>query len=132
MAGAGGGSRRPGARGRGAAGHAAGGVGGSRQVFVRVKTARGRTASSQRWLERQLNDPFVAESKRLGYRSRAAFKLIQLNERFNFLRPGARVVDLGAAPGGWTQISVDRVWAPGRGLVVWLDICRSSRLPVPR
>lgn len=122
MAGAGGGSRRPGARGRGAAGHAAGGVGGSRQVFVRVKTARGRTASSQRWLERQLNDPFVAESKRLGYRSRAAFKLIQLNERFNFLRPGARVVDLGAAPGGWTQISVDRVGAPGRGLVVGLDI----------
>lgn len=122
MAGARGGSRRPGARGRAASGHAASGTGGSRQATVRVKTARGRTASSQRWLERQLNDPYVAESKRLGYRSRAAFKLLQLDERFKILKPGQRVVDLGAAPGGWTQIAVARVGAPGRGQVVGLDI----------
>lgn len=133
MAGAGGGGRRPGARGRAASGHAAGGVGGkggagrggvggSREVTVRVKTARGRTSSSQRWLERQLNDPYVVESKRQGYRSRAAFKIIQLDERFKFLRPGARVLDLGAAPGGWTQIAVARVGAPDRGTVVGLDI----------
>lgn len=137
MTGERGGGRRPGSRGRAASGHAAGGkgsggkgsggkggggVGGSRQATVRVKTARGRTASSQRWLERQLNDPYVAEAKRLGYRSRAAFKLIQLDDRFHILKPGARVVDLGAAPGGWTQIAVDRVGAPGRGQVVGLDI----------
>lgn len=127
MAGARGGGRRPGARGRAASGHAAGGrpsggTGGSRQATVRVKTARGRTASSQRWLERQLNDPYVAESKRLGYRSRAAFKLLQLDERFQFLKPGARVVDLGCAPGGWTQIAVARAGAPARGQVVGLDI----------
>ena len=127
MAGARDGGRRPGGRGRAASGHAAGGagaggVGGSRQATVRVKTARGRTASSQRWLQRQLNDPYVAESKRLGYRSRAAFKLIQLDERFKFLHTGQRVVDLGAAPGGWTQIAVARVGAPGRGQVVGLDI----------
>jgi 23S rRNA (uridine2552-2'-O)-methyltransferase len=93
---------------------------------VRVKTARGRTASSQRWLERQLNDPYVAESKRLGYRSRAAFKLLQLDDKYHFLKPGARVVDLGAAPGGWTQIAVARVGAAdkgarGGGQVVGLD-----------
>ncbi len=122
MAGARDSGRRPGGRGRAASGHAAGGVGGSRQVTVRVKTARGRTASSQRWLERQLNDPYVAESKRLGYRSRAAFKLLQLDERFKILHTGLRVVDLGAAPGGWTQIAVTRVGAPGRGQVVGLDI----------
>lgn len=149
MTGAGGGGRRPGARGRAASGHAAGGrkaggrndggrndggrnesgIGGSRQPTVRVKTARGRTASSQRWLERQLNDPYVAESKRLGYRSRAAFKLLQLDERFKILKPGARVVDLGAAPGGWTQVAVTRVGAPGRGQVVGLDILAVEPVP---
>ena len=122
MAGARDSGRRPGGRGRAATGHAAGGVGGSRQVTVRVKTARGRTASSQRWLERQLNDPYVAESKRLGYRSRAAFKLLQLDDRFKILQTGLRVVDLGAAPGGWTQIAVAKVGAPSRGQVVGLDI----------
>ncbi|WP_189989460.1 RlmE family RNA methyltransferase [Thalassobaculum fulvum] len=122
MTGARGSGRRPGARGRAASGHAAGGgTGGSRQATVRVKTARGRTASSQRWLERQLNDPYVAESKRLGYRSRAAFKLLQLDDKYHFLKPGARVVDLGAAPGGWTQIAVTRVGAPDKGQVVGLD-----------
>src|SRR5581483_9009866 len=85
-----------------------------RRATVRVKTARGRTVSSQRWLQRQLNDPYVAEAKKRGYRSRAAFKLLQLDDQFRFLKPGFRVVDLGAAPGGWTQVAVERV-RPGRG-----------------
>jgi 23S rRNA (uridine2552-2'-O)-methyltransferase len=90
---------------------------------VRVKTARGRTVSSQRWLQRQLNDPYVAEAKKRGYRSRAAFKLLQLDDQCRFLKPGARVVDLGAAPGGWTQVAVERV-KPGKGggVVVGLDL----------
>jgi 23S rRNA (uridine2552-2'-O)-methyltransferase len=90
---------------------------------VRVKTARGRTVSSQRWLQRQLNDPYVAEAKKRGYRSRAAFKLLQLDDQFKFLRPGARVVDLGAAPGGWTQVAVERV-RPDKngGKVIGIDL----------
>ena len=71
----------------------------------RVKTARGRTASSNRWLERQLNDPYVREAKAAGYRSRAAFKLIELDEKFGILRGAERIVDLGIAPGGWSQIA---------------------------
>jgi 23S rRNA (uridine2552-2'-O)-methyltransferase len=70
----------------------------------RVKTARGRTAASTRWLERQLNDPYVRKAKAEGYRSRAAYKLIELDERFHFLRGAKRVIDLGIAPGGWTQV----------------------------
>src|SRR6516164_995753 len=94
-----------------------------RGATVRVKTARGRTVSSQRWLQRQLNDPYVAEARKRGYRSRAAFKLLQLDDQFRFLKPGARVVDLGAAPGGWTQVAVERV-KPERsgGKVIGLDI----------
>jgi 23S rRNA (uridine2552-2'-O)-methyltransferase len=94
-----------------------------RGATVRVKTARGRTVSSQRWLQRQLNDPYVAEAKKRGYRSRAAFKLLQLDDQFRFLKSGARVVDLGAAPGGWTQVSVERV-RPERsgGVVVGIDL----------
>jgi 23S rRNA (uridine2552-2'-O)-methyltransferase len=90
---------------------------------VRVKTARGRTVSSQRWLQRQLNDPYVAEAKKRGYRSRAAFKLLQIDDQFHFLKPGGRVVDLGAAPGGWTQVAVERV-KPGKGggVVIGIDI----------
>jgi len=86
---------------------------------VRVKTARKRSHSSALWLERQLNDPYVVEAKRLGFRSRAAFKLQQLDDKFHFLKPGTRVVDLGCAPGGWCQIAVDRVGA--RGKVVGID-----------
>lgn len=97
-----------------------------RRATVRVKTARGRTTSSQRWLQRQLNDPYVAEAKKRGYRSRAAFKLLQLDDQFRFLKPGARVVDLGAAPGGWTQVAVERVKAGAKGgkggVVVGIDI----------
>jgi len=94
-----------------------------RRATVRVKTARGRTVSSQRWLQRQLNDPYVAEARKRGYRSRAAFKLLQLDDQFRFLKPGARVVDLGAAPGGWTQVAVERV-KPDRsqGIVIGIDI----------
>jgi 23S rRNA (uridine2552-2'-O)-methyltransferase len=94
-----------------------------RQATVRVKTARGRTTSSQRWLQRQLNDPYVVEAKKRGYRSRAAFKLLQLDDQFHFLKPGGRIVDLGAAPGGWTQVSVERVRPQqSGGVVVGLDI----------
>ncbi len=98
-----------------------------RRATVRVKTARGRTVSSQRWLQRQLNDPYVAEAKKRGYRSRAAFKLLQIDDQFHFLKPGGCVVDLGAAPGGWTQVAVERV-KPGQdrgkggGVVIGIDI----------
>lgn len=96
---------------------------GGRRATVRVKTARGRTVSSQRWLQRQLNDPYVAEARKRGYRSRAAFKLLQLDDQFHFLKPGARVVDLGAAPGGWTQVAVERVKPQQTGgVVVGIDI----------
>lgn len=98
-------------------------AGGQRDLNVRLKTARSRTASSQRWLERQLNDPYVAASKRAGYRSRAAFKIIEIDDKYRFLKPGARVVDLGAAPGGWSQISAKRVQSvDGRGQVIAIDI----------
>jgi 23S rRNA (uridine2552-2'-O)-methyltransferase len=90
-----------------------------RAAAVRVKTAARRTKSSTEWLARQLNDPFVREARRLGYRSRAAFKLIALDDRFHVLRRGARVVDLGAAPGGWTQVAVARA---GAGRVVAVDV----------
>jgi 23S rRNA (uridine2552-2'-O)-methyltransferase len=105
-----------------------------RQPAVRVRSAGGRSASSTRWLQRQLNDPYVAEAQRLGYRSRAAFKLLQLNERFGFLKPGGRVVDLGAAPGGWTQVAVaatraDRSGGGARGRVVALDLLEMAPLP---
>jgi 23S rRNA (uridine2552-2'-O)-methyltransferase len=86
----------------------------------RVKTGRGRTASQKRWLERQLNDPYVARAKREGYRSRAAFKLTEIDERFKLLRPGQRVVDLGAAPGGWSQVAAKVVGPSGR--VVGIDL----------
>jgi 23S rRNA (uridine2552-2'-O)-methyltransferase len=87
---------------------------------VKVKTAKGRKASSQRWLERQLNDPYVRDAKIKGYRSRAAFKLIELDKKFHFLRKGARILDLGAAPGGWSQIAAARVGDTGK--VVAMDI----------
>ena len=90
---------------------------------VRVKTARGRTSSSNRWLDRQLNDPYVQEARKQGLRSRAAFKLAQLDDQYKLLRRGQKVVDLGAAPGGWTQIAVERVQPDaGAGVVVAIDI----------
>jgi 23S rRNA (uridine2552-2'-O)-methyltransferase len=97
---------------------------GQRMLREQVRTAAKRTPSSTRWLDRQLNDPYVIEARRLGLRSRAAFKLMQLDDRFDFLAPGARVVDLGAAPGGWSQVAVERVKAgsPRGGRVVGIDI----------
>lgn len=82
---------------------------GQRELKVKVKTARGRKLSSTRWLERQLNDPYVLAARRDGYRGRAAYKLIELDDKYRFLVPGARVVDLGCAPGGWLQVAVARV-----------------------
>src|SRR5260221_6605881 len=94
-----------------------------RRATVRVKTARGRTVSQQRWLQRQLNDPYVAEAKKRGYRSRAAFKLLQLDDQLHFLKPGGRVADLGAAPGGSTHVSVELVkTGEGDGVVIGIDI----------
>ncbi|MGD9828288.1 MAG: RlmE family RNA methyltransferase [Hyphomicrobiaceae bacterium] len=96
---------------------------GLRQLKVRVKTARKRKVSSQRWLDRQLNDPYVAAAKRAGYRSRAAFKLIEIDDRHHILKPGQCIVDLGAAPGGWAQVAAERVKAvDGRGAVVGIDL----------
>jgi 23S rRNA (uridine2552-2'-O)-methyltransferase len=103
---------------------------GGRNAAVRVKTAGKRSLSSTLWLERQLNDPYVAEARKRGFRSRAAFKLLQLDERFHLLRSGLRVVDLGAAPGGWTQVAAERVGlAQGRGKVVALDILEMAPVP---
>jgi 23S rRNA (uridine2552-2'-O)-methyltransferase len=93
---------------------------GARDLKVRVKHAR--TVSSKRWLERQLNDPYVARARREGYRSRAAFKLAEIDDKAHFLKKGARVVDLGAAPGGWSQVAAKRVGAPGEGKVVAIDL----------
>jgi 23S rRNA (uridine2552-2'-O)-methyltransferase len=98
-----------------------------RQAKVRVKTAGKRSISSARWLERQLNDPYVAEAQKRGYRSRAAFKLIELDDKYRLLRKGARVLDLGAAPGGWSQIAAERVGPQGRVLAV--DILEMDPLP---
>ena len=86
---------------------------------TRVKTARGRTVSSTKWLERQLNDPYVAAAKTAGYRSRAAWKLLELDDKYRFLKRGRRVLDLGAAPGGWSQVAAARV---GAGKVLAVDI----------
>ena len=82
---------------------------GQRDLTVKVKTARGRTNSSTRWLQRQLNDPYVARAKAEGFRGRAAFKIMDLDDKYRFLVNGARVVDLGCAPGGWAQVAVPRI-----------------------
>ena len=89
------------------------------ELKQRVKTGRGRTLSQKRWLERQLNDPYVARAKREGYRSRAAYKLLEIDERYKLLRPGQKIVDLGAAPGGWSQVAARVVGPTGR--VVGID-----------
>jgi len=122
--------------GRGGQGASRGGGGGhernvsrpsGRGLTVRVKSANKRTVSSARWLERQLNDPYVAEAKKQGFRSRAAFKLLQLDDKYHFLKSGARVVDLGAAPGGWCQVAVDRVGE--RGKVIGIDLLAMDPIP---
>ncbi|GGF36106.1 ribosomal RNA large subunit methyltransferase E [Aliidongia dinghuensis] len=100
---------------------------GQRQLQVRVKTAKQRSTSSTLWLQRQLNDPYVSEAKRLGYRSRAAFKLAQLDDKFHVLGKGKRVVDLGCAPGGWCQIAAERVGPTGK--IVGIDYLAMDPVP---
>lgn len=96
---------------------------GGRELKTRVKTARKRSLSSTLWLQRQLNDPYVARAKREGWRSRAAFKLLEIDEKFHLLQPGQKIVDLGAAPGGWSQVAAKAVKsAEGRGKVVGIDL----------
>ena len=101
---------------------------GHRDLKIKVKSARGRTVSSTRWLQRQLNDPYVKRAQAEGFRGRAAFKILELDDKFRFLVPGARVVDLGCAPGGWCQVAVERVNAQGlrqdktAGTVLGIDI----------
>jgi 23S rRNA (uridine2552-2'-O)-methyltransferase len=97
-------------------------TGGARQLKVRVRSGKGRSLSSKLWLERQLNDPYVARAKREGMRSRAAYKLMEIDDKARFLKKGARVVDLGAAPGGWSQVAAMRVGAPAQGCVVAIDV----------
>lgn len=100
---------------------------GARNMRVRVKTAKGRTTSSKAWLERQLNDPYVVAAKDAGLRSRAAFKLIEIDDRFKFIKKGHKVLDLGAAPGGWCQVSAQRVGP--KGTVLGVDLQEVDPLP---
>lgn len=103
---------------------------GSRELKTRVKTGKNRSLSSKLWLERQLNDPYVARAKREGYRARAVYKLSEIDDKAKFLKPGARVVDLGAAPGGWSQLVAQRVRAAeGKGRVVAIDILDIDPIP---
>jgi 23S rRNA (uridine2552-2'-O)-methyltransferase len=107
-----------------------GGGSGRRSLKVRVKTAKRRTASSARWLERQLNDPYVARAQSAGYRARSAYKLIEIDDRYHLLAPGKRVVDLGAAPGGWSQVAAERVKATAdRPLIVAIDYLDIAPIP---
>jgi 23S rRNA (uridine2552-2'-O)-methyltransferase len=102
----------------------------SGRLKVRVKTGKGRTVSQKNWLERQLNDPYVHEARKLGYRSRAAFKLTEIDDKYKFLKPGGFVVDLGAAPGGWSQVSAARVKSvDGKGRVVAIDMHGMDEIP---
>ena len=115
--------------GSGAKGRGARGLGGERQLKVRVKSVRQRTASQTRWLERQLNDPYVAAARKEGWRSRAVYKLKEIDERRRLLRPGQRVIDLGAAPGGWSQYAAQQVKSiEGRGQVIAIDILEMESL----
>jgi 23S rRNA (uridine2552-2'-O)-methyltransferase len=100
------------------------------RLYVTVKTGGKRKLSSKLWLERQLNDPYVAQAKREGLRSRAAFKLIEIDDKYHFLKPGVTVIDLGAAPGGWSQIAAKRVGAVnGKGRVVAIDVLEMPEIP---
>ena len=114
-----------------------GGKGGGSREKVRVKKSRNRSQSSRQWLERQLNDPYVARARREGMRSRAAYKLMEIDDKARFLKKGARVIDLGAAPGGWSQIAAKRVGAPESGRVIAIDVLpmeqvRGRRFPAAR
>ena len=108
---------------------------GQRDLKVKVKSARGKTVSQVKWLQRQLNDPYVRRAQLEGFRGRAAFKILEINEKFNFLIPGSKVVDLGCAPGGWSQVAVDLVNAIGTkknakiGSVIGIDLQEMESLP---
>lgn len=103
---------------------------GARRLKQRVKTGKGRTVSQKNWLERQLNDPYVIEARKQGYRSRAAFKLIEIDDKYKFLKSGGRIVDLGAAPGGWSQVAAQRVKAAeGKGKVIAIDMHGMDPIP---
>ena len=108
---------------------------GQRDLKVKVKSARGKTVSQVKWLQRQLNDPYVKRAQLEGFRGRAAFKILELNEKYNFLIPGSKVVDLGCAPGGWSQVAVDLVNALGVkknvkiGSVIGIDLKEVEVLP---
>ena len=108
---------------------------GQRDLRVKVKTARGRKLSSTLWLERQLNDPYVKRAQVDGYRGRAAYKILELDDKFRFLVPGARVVDLGCAPGGWCQVAVQRINAMGTrqgkkvGTILGVDLQEVESIP---
>ncbi len=106
------------------------GSGGERNLKVKLRTAKHRKLSSSRWLERQLNDPYVAAAKREGYRSRAAYKLMEIDDKYRLLKPGDLVVDLGAAPGGWSQLAATRVKAnDGSGCVIAMDLTPIDAIP---
>ena len=111
---------------------------GQRDLKIKVKSARGKTVSQVRWLQRQLNDPYVKRAQLEGFRGRAAFKILELNEKYNFLLPGSKVVDLGCAPGGWSQVAVDLVNALGVkknvkiGSVIGIDLQEVEVLPGAR
>jgi len=108
---------------------------GQRDLKIKVKSARGKTVSQVKWLKRQLNDPYVKRAQLEGFRGRAAFKILELNEKYNFLIPGSKVVDLGCAPGGWSQVAVDLVNALGVkknvkiGSVIGIDLQEVEVLP---
>jgi 23S rRNA (uridine2552-2'-O)-methyltransferase len=108
---------------------------GTRDLRVRVKTAKGRRLSSKLWLERQLNDPYVQLARKEGYRGRAAYKILELDDKYRFLVPGARIVDLGCAPGGWCQVAVKRVNALGeragkkQGFILGIDLQEVDAIP---
>ena len=108
---------------------------GQRELRVKVKTARGRKLSSTLWLERQLNDPYVKRATLEGYRGRAAFKILELDDKYRFLVPGARIVDLGCAPGGWCQVAVPRINAlgdrPGKKVGTILGVDLQEVEPIP-
>ncbi|HUY67704.1 MAG TPA: RlmE family RNA methyltransferase, partial [Alphaproteobacteria bacterium] len=95
-----------------------GGIASRRRAAVRVRAKAQRSESSRRWLQRQLNDPYVAAAHKEGYRSRAAFKILQLDEQFHLIKPGLRVVDLGAAPGGWSQVAAAKIGKHGKLIAI--------------
>jgi 23S rRNA (uridine2552-2'-O)-methyltransferase len=102
---------------------------GGRDLKVKVRGGKNRTLAQRLWLERQLNDPYVARAKKEGLRSRAAFKLIEIDDKHKFLKPGAKVIDLGAAPGGWSQVAAARVKAGEGGRVVAIDLLPMDSVP---